>query len=371
MPDFIKSDYQTFTAFMEAYYEFMEQNYDYAAYEASTDEDKKITDFPSAEKLSALSLNRELLKHQDVDTTIDIFFEHFQREYLTNMPRIFFSENGTEVNKINLMKNIRQFYKARGTEKSFQLLFRLLYNTGLNIYYPSKDMLRTSDGKWVRTKLMRVSAIAGNILDLKGRRIVGQSSQSEVYVDTVTKYQIGPYTVYELILFSDTLIGDFLSNEIIAAAATTDDEEVPNIQAQIYPIISNISIQSIGSFVSEGEEITINGNGIGARAKVTRIIPQMLTISNSNGSFINNEVIIQRITGSETTMSSVSTWARCTTTGNLHIKFKNLVGSFTTSTTIYGLTSHATGYITQIRGPIVDIQLIDPGINYTTAIGSV
>jgi hypothetical protein len=213
---------------------------------------------------------------------------------------------------------------------------------------------------------MRVFKVSGDILDLKGRRIVGQTSQSEVYVDTVIKSQMGPYTVYELILFSDTLIGAFESNEIIAAAATTDDEIVPTITAQIYPIISNLELQAIGNHVSKDDIITITGDGYGATAKVTEIIPMMLTLSHIENRFLVNEVIIQQITGSETTIASVTTHARCTSTGS-NIKFKNLVGSFTTSTTIYGLTSGATGYVTEVRGPIRSIQLTDPGVNYTEA----
>lgn len=371
VPDFIKSDYQTFISFLEAYYEFMEQDYDYDAFAASTDPNKKITDFPATDTLSALSLGRQLLKHQDVDTTIDVFFEHFQREYLTNMPRVFYNDGTSEVNKKTLMKNIRQFYRARGTEKSFQLLFRLLYNTGLDIYYPSKDMLRTSDGKWIRTKIMRVFQLTGDTLDLKNRRIVGQTSQAEIYVDTVTKFQFGVYTVYELTLFTDTLIGEFQSGETIKAMPTVEDETVPDITAQIYPIISSLEIQSIGGFVSEGSVITISGDGIGAEARVTKIIPQMLSLEYTTGSFSENEVIIQRISGSETTMASVTTRARCLTTGTDNIRFKNVVGAFETSKTIYGISSGATGYINEIRGPVVSVELTNPGINYTTAIGAV
>jgi hypothetical protein len=146
VPDFVRADYGTFVAFLEAYYEFMETDYDYAAYEASTDENKVITSFSTTSELGAQSLSKGLLSYQDIDTTTDVFFEYFKREYLTNLPRQFFIDGTTEVNKKTLMKNIRQFYKARGTEKSFQLLFRLLYNSGLDFYYPSKDMLRTSDG---------------------------------------------------------------------------------------------------------------------------------------------------------------------------------------------------------------------------------
>lgn len=355
----------------------METNYDYAAFAASSVTNKTITSFTTQEKLGTLALGRDLLTHQDVDKTIPVFFEYFQREFLANMPRIFYSDANTNVDKTTLLKNIKDFYVARGTEKSFKLLFRLLYNNGLSFYYPSKDMLRVSDGKWVRSKIMRVTAESGNVLDLRGRRIVGTISNAEAYVDNVVQFQLGTYTIYELTLFADTIIGEFITtlsggrdtpiNETIEAASTSADEIVPTIIAKIVPIITSLNLNAIGSFLQVGSPLTITSStGYGARAKVTEIIPEMIRVNNVNGFFLRNEVVIQRETGTETSMTQVTTWARSLNSAP-NILFKNLVGEFEVSKTIYGITSGATGMIYQILGPAKKVELIDPGANYTFA----
>ena len=120
-------------------------------------------------------------------------------------------------------------------------------------------------------------------------------------------------------------------------------------------------------YVSVGDNITISGDGYGATAKVTAISANTLVVTGMSGGFLKNEVIIQRSSGgSETLMSDVDTWARCLSTGVV-LNFKNLVGEFVVGRTIYGITSGATATISQVQGTILQVELTNPGINYTTA----
>lgn len=119
MPDFVHQDYQQFTKFVKYYFEYLEQNdgvYDYAA---------------------------NALEYMDIDETKPAFLEEFQAQYLINFPE------QTEVSVEFLVKHIREFYLAKGSEKSYEFLFRLLYgDDDIDIYYPKLDILRCSDGKW-------------------------------------------------------------------------------------------------------------------------------------------------------------------------------------------------------------------------------
>ena len=48
-----------------------------------------------------------------------------------------------------LLKRIKDLYTSKGSQKSYDLLFRILYNQDIDFYYPGEDILRASDGRWV------------------------------------------------------------------------------------------------------------------------------------------------------------------------------------------------------------------------------
>src|SRR5690606_31273579 len=62
-----------------------------------------------------------------------------------------------------LLKNIKDFYKAKGTEESIQLLFRILYNELIEFEYPGKYILRASDGRWLVEKSISVVLIVDDV----------------------------------------------------------------------------------------------------------------------------------------------------------------------------------------------------------------
>jgi len=125
LPEFIRADYDTFVAFVEAYYEYLEQT-------------NKSTDF-----------GRNLLNYFDVDNTLTDFEEYFRRKFLNSIPA------ETLANKAFLVKHIRDFWRAKGTEKAYRFLFRALYGEEIEIFYPKDNILRLSAGKWVKRQSIR------------------------------------------------------------------------------------------------------------------------------------------------------------------------------------------------------------------------
>ena len=106
LPEFINSDHEKFALFMDAYFEWLEirGNAGERTY--------------SLEDLS------------DIDTTVNDFIKHFKNQYLNSFPEKLAVDlgTGTPVDKTRLLKKIKEFYRARGTEKSYQLLMRILFD---------------------------------------------------------------------------------------------------------------------------------------------------------------------------------------------------------------------------------------------------
>ena len=81
---------------------------------------------------------------QDIDyitATLNDFVRWFKSEFIPSIPTEIIS------NPKQLIKRVKQFYRAKGTQKSYRLLFRILFNEEMEFYYPWRDLFRASDAK--------------------------------------------------------------------------------------------------------------------------------------------------------------------------------------------------------------------------------
>lgn len=234
-PAFVSEDHPKFVEFIESYYEWLESHRN-------------------------VLHNSHVIKHeQDIDTSTEIFTEQFFKEFLTDIPRDIVAD------KAQLLKHIKQFYRARGTEKSYKLFFRILYNIGVEFYYPRTDVLRVSDGKWIQNKALRVTLLQGNILNLRSNRIRGRTNNSLAFVEKIFSVQEESYSGYELMLNRSSITGEFASDEII-------ESEDGSVVARIQPIPTTVKIIQGGSGFKLNDTFNIGRTpGAGAQIRVTNV----------------------------------------------------------------------------------------------------
>ena len=122
---------------------------------------------------------------RDIDNEYDLLTTYLTNEYIPNFPVNLHSNDVTvEVNKF--VKFIKQFYGSKGTEDSLRFLYRILFNTDLNFYYPSTDMLRVSDGKWTQNNYLSLTGASGiDPNGYVGHRVIGNTSNAVALVDSV------------------------------------------------------------------------------------------------------------------------------------------------------------------------------------------
>lgn len=114
---------ETFRLFLEKYYEF-EQRY---CRESGGGE------------IAALHTKR------DVDYGEEDMARKLFSEFVHGFPEV-----GTAEKKETILKQIQSFYLQKGSENSFRTLFKILFNEDPSVYYPWKDVLKSSDGQWNR-----------------------------------------------------------------------------------------------------------------------------------------------------------------------------------------------------------------------------
>ena len=227
LPDFVKQDHATFVAFLEAYYEYMEQ-----------------TGKP-------YEIIGNLTNYFNIDKTVDSYLQYFKKTFGKDVPEAVFAN----ANKPSVLKHLRDFYRSKGSEKSFQFLFRLLYKEEIEFYYPSSDILRVSDGRYTKDKILRCVDTSGSsaIFNFTGKTITGGTSGAKGVVELVIKEQIGAFEVSTIYLSKVT--GTFVSNETVTEGTNT---------FTLDGMVTGYTITNPGNGYSVDDAITIVGGGAGA-----------------------------------------------------------------------------------------------------------
>jgi hypothetical protein len=259
LPDFAREYHPLFVDFMTAYYEWL-----------SSDENQIIP---------KTSMNNYLERVTDIDQTLDLFVEDFKKKYLNEFPvnLAINQKTGQKLNVKNVIKNIKKFYLAKGTEKSYKFLFRVIFNSDVDFYYPKKDMLILSNGKWQQDILMRLSPAEGiNIFDYIGQEIYHRAIPSEpdsTYIfsaklQNVSLREDGNYTIAEL--YVENPVGDIDSTN---GNLYSNEKYIGKLQK----ILSNITIDNSGQNYSVGDKFVFESStspvvGIFPKASVSRVI---------------------------------------------------------------------------------------------------
>lgn len=246
-PEFIKEDHSKFVAFLEAYYEWLDSNSQYIR---------------SPSQLENL---------YDVDETLDLFLEDFKKTYLASFPTslVLNPINGKRLEPKKLMKNIKNFYKAKGVKNSYRFIFRLFYDSEIEIYHPKDYIMNASDGRWIQDKKMFLKpSNPSSILDLSGRTI----SQWSIPYDTTStliararvtssfSYIKGAYYILELNL--EEVYGQFASNQIVLDLDTGEN------YGTSYSVLSGITVTNKGYGYQEDQGINF--------IKLSSVLPSYL-----------------------------------------------------------------------------------------------
>jgi len=144
LPEFIREDYPDFVTFLEKYYEFMDSDGNPA--------------------------NVLLNKHfYDLEEFEDTELYKKALELAKDFPQIL------QIDKKTLYKNIKSIYESKGSERSIKAFFKILFNESVEVFYPSKYILKASDGIWQQEKSIKVllgennykpSSLYGKLIDI-------------------------------------------------------------------------------------------------------------------------------------------------------------------------------------------------------------
>lgn len=245
-PSFIRTDYRKLVLFIKAYYEWLDQK-DNAGYVLG--------------KLDTI---------YDSDRSLDEFYSHFKNTYLLTFPEVLATNpSGNKPNKNTLLKKIRDFYGNKGTESAYKFLFRILYDSDLEIYYPKEDILKVSDGQWVEPKSVKTTSSNGSALFGGNNGQLNQYSGTQLvasaFIESVVQYSFNGLPVTEF--FISDINGTFLPGQEVYIA--NGDEEWKEVA---YSVLGDFFVENAGEGYRIGDTATvIDANGVGFSAKIDQV----------------------------------------------------------------------------------------------------
>lgn len=314
VPEFVREEYPLFITFLEAYYEFLET------------------------ENGVYNKGRDLRFLSDVDVSLNEFENNFFNSFLPFIPK------DASLNKETLIKNILPLYLSKGSENSYKLLFRMLFNDEISIESPGKNILIASDGRWSSDSVLRterkvysqyisdgiknvyylpyvidtsnfsvyidgiltteysyrkeyrkiifdtipsinsVIRIDYNNFDIsiiENRKIVGVDSGASSIIESTGIRNISGLSFFQLFLNQKNILGNFINGEFLKTEIIVDGEKLP-LFLQAYSDVNEITITSGGSSYNVGDPVIIRGDA------TTRA----LAVVNSITSGVIDEVIV-------------------------------------------------------------------------------
>ena len=220
---------------------------------------------------------QQLLNYSDPDHTISDFLNQMKEEFLNTIPR----DTDDAVSTRKLIKNIKSLYRAKGTAKAHKAFFKILFNETAEVYTPTDDMLRVSDGSWNVQTFIRCTQTAlqsvYNPIFLTGQTITQANDPSSTtinkataIVENVLKFQEGSTEIIEIILNTDTVTGTFVNGAEVTGISNVDSDLT--IGVTVSQGLATAVITNNGNTLTVGDEATLTGGaGAGARVQIQDI----------------------------------------------------------------------------------------------------
>lgn len=233
-PEYYREDNGAIVEFVLAYYEWLEQ----------TNQTTKLI--------------RSLQKNRDIDDTIDAFVVHFKKMFFSD------SKLESQADSRFILKHISDLYQAKGSIRSVELLIRMLYGEEVDIFLPSKRIVKASDAKWIRPTYIELTDSIRNP-GLVGKFITGSTSGATAFVESVITKVVAQKRI--TIAYLSNVLGVFVTGEYV-----TNDGVVENAP-KITGSLSSINITNGGRNFTVGDIFNvISTTGKNAKAKVTEVL---------------------------------------------------------------------------------------------------
>lgn len=241
LPEHIRADYPTFVKFIEAYYEFLEQDQ------------------------NSQELLQNALEYNDIDRTASSFIDYFLKQYLPLIPRSVLAD------KKLLVKKINDLYSSKGSVKSYELLFRLLYNSTPEVSFPGDLILKASSGEWNQRTTVYIQKVVGDPYSIINSQVTVSNANKQTTVRLGRNYTV-PVLEDGVIKPSTSIFEYDFDNSTNVSIDTGDEILTDSFRGIVRSAPVRITIVNPGTSFRVGSifEVSIN-NAVNLKFKVSKV----------------------------------------------------------------------------------------------------
>lgn len=176
--------------------------------------------------------------------------------------------NRNPINYKKFLKKIKDFYKSKGSEASFNFIFNLLYNEKIRISYPKEQIFRLSSSAYEVEKRIYVTRNAIYPASSVIKEIKFAASASGISVDKC--YEIGEVNgVVVQAISTDSL--DISITPNVGESVILRDQNGYTYVEKVLPIVTGVKVVSGGNYYEVGDQIVIRYKEAFATAMVNNV----------------------------------------------------------------------------------------------------
>jgi hypothetical protein len=311
--------------------------------------------------LGSIFYGRNLPNIRDIDSTLDLFVVRFKEKYLKNI------EFDTQTNKRLLVKNSLDLYRSKGTSRSIDLFFRLIYGVKSSVYYPGDDLFRLSDAEWFKPQYIEINSTSvQRAITLVGKQITGVNSGATAFVERYVKKKVNAGFVH--VFYISNARGTFEVNE-----------RLKNVQ--IFPDSPRIVGSFTGATIIEGSDSFRVGDlinfesetGLGGIGRITSTVKGSGEVSfklgNTGWGYTTNRVGNETAFSSNTFLSDTVLQLANVEAGQFLSNVNPIVGGagYSNNDTIFVSSRYSQGIAkpsTNTSGGILNVRVLDRGAGF-------
>src|SRR5574343_1752941 len=181
LPDDVTKNYPVFTKFMQAYYNWgQEQGFD-----------------------SIINNSRDLLYQQ-------VYNKEYEYRVIKNLGIDISIIERSPIKTELIYKLVNEFLETRGTKTSYEILFRMMFNKQVSVTYSRDSLFKTSASNYLRTSLILMSglyplSLYSKIRGLRSNTTTGIESFIPFYINNTRYYIVECNNIYDEFVIGEPL----------------------------------------------------------------------------------------------------------------------------------------------------------------------
>jgi|LakMenEpi03Aug12_release.lakeMendotaPanAssembly.Ray.scaffolds.fasta_scaffold04969_4 hypothetical protein len=148
-----------------------------------------------------------------VENLSNVFLNEFLKKLKTLVLPGFENRNlYGDLNESNFIRQAKDFYKSKGTEEAFKILFKALYAEQVEMVQPQKFVIKPSDADYIKNDVLVCEVVSGNPIKIEGQTLFQNTTplQTSGSIYNVEKAIIDGKTYYKIAISKGTTLGKFL-----------------------------------------------------------------------------------------------------------------------------------------------------------------